>query len=86
MNEVDMLFVELSDILYRLDPAHTCCKENECYEEYDGTADTIISFVKDGYSPTEAVEETFVSMFDIRIDPEMIFLITNMIDLNRAKK
>ncbi len=55
----------LSEALYELDPAHTCCKENECFDEYDRIARTVISAESDGEPFTEALPKVMVVSFGL---------------------
>lgn len=32
---------QISQALFEVDPMNTCCKENSCFDEYDGIAESI---------------------------------------------
>ncbi len=36
----------LSSSLFHLDPMHTCCVENDCFDEYDRVASCIVQRVQ----------------------------------------
>lgn len=43
LNEPSLSWSELSRLLYDLDPAHTCCVENEALDEYDLIARAVVN-------------------------------------------
>lgn len=59
--------VILSDVLYTLDPASTCCKENECSDEYDIVASEILN---DNGTLFDNIRLIFKSSFDIELSKD----------------
>ncbi len=59
----DLFSSYLSEALYGLDLANTCCKENECFDEYDRIARTVIDAEKDGCPFTKALPDVMVTSF-----------------------
>lgn len=55
----------LSAWLYETDPKQTCCKENDCLDEYDRVATTAIERIAAGESPEEAVANALALWFDV---------------------
>lgn len=53
----------LSEALYELDPANTCCKENKCFDEYDRIARSVINAESNGEPFTEALPEVMITSF-----------------------
>lgn len=53
----------LSRILFDTDPIGTCCKENDCFDEYDAIADDIVSRCQRGQPLDNALDETFEVWF-----------------------
>lgn len=53
----------LSEALYQLDPANTCCKENKCFDEYDRIARSVINAEIDGTPFSEALPEIMIASF-----------------------
>lgn len=39
---------QLSQALFQTDPANTCCKENDCFDEYDYLAEAIVERLMEG--------------------------------------
>lgn len=54
---------QLSRALFEADPMDTCCKENDCFDEYDAIADDIVSRCEQGQSLEKAVRDTFDEWF-----------------------
>ena len=61
----------LNEVLFELDPARTCCVENECYDEYISIAEAIVSFSDDD-NLREIIKSTFMFDFDVELPNEMI--------------
>lgn len=57
--------VILSDILYALDPANTCCKENETYDEYDGFVEYIINEKYETFDGHIIASELFDQLIEV---------------------
>ncbi|MBY6064514.1 hypothetical protein [Pseudidiomarina sediminum] len=53
----------LSAALYDIDPARTCCRENECEDEYDAIAAAIIACIRDGESYPVAIRQQMILSF-----------------------
>ena len=56
---------EISKILFEFDPMGTCCKENDCFDEYDSIARSIFQKLANGQSEGEAVSETLIDWFEV---------------------
>lgn len=69
----------LSDVLYEYDPAGTCCKENQCGEEYDSIAESII---ESDLLLTEAVRSVFSEYFELELTESIVDGI--VADFNKA--
>lgn len=67
----------LSKVLFELDPARTCCKENDCFDEYDSIASKILSTRINFSTFYNAIDINFINYFDINLTPQMI---NNIID------
>lgn len=70
---------ELSYNLYVLDPANTCCFENECEDEYDSVARQIIEDIKSGTDAKVAVGDAFRFAFSVELPYDLVVHIANMI-------
>jgi len=53
----------LSKVLFDLDPADTCCKENDAFDEYDAIAQSIVDAVRAGKPFPIAIREQMVASF-----------------------
>ncbi|MBF7731117.1 hypothetical protein [Pseudomonas sp. N040] len=61
---------EISKILFDADPMGTCCKENDCFDEYDAIARAIFQQLSSGRPADEAVSETLMDWFEVEsIEP-----------------
>lgn len=69
--------IALSDVLYTLDPAHTCCVENECADEYDGIAEVILNRFEPPMLFSAVVKDVFCEYFDIELDNDTAINIYN---------
>nr|WP_298521776.1 hypothetical protein [uncultured Halomonas sp.] len=54
---------QLSCALFDADPMDTCCKENDCFDEYDAIAEDILSKHEQGQSLEKALRDTFDEWF-----------------------
>ena len=55
----------LSHLLYELDPMHTCCVENECFDEYNRLAAGIYERIDTGQDIVTAIHDEFRYWFDV---------------------
>ncbi|GGE69812.1 hypothetical protein GCM10011533_22730 [Streptosporangium jomthongense] len=46
---------QISQALFETDPMNTCCKENDCFDEYDGVAGDIVTRIGEGESLKRAL-------------------------------
>jgi hypothetical protein len=46
---------QISKALFEADPMNTCCKENECFDEYDRIAEVIEDRLKEGQRLKQAL-------------------------------
>lgn len=59
----------ISDILFEIDPVDTCCKENECFDEYDTVSFWIAnSVINRGESLSEAIRSDFYDCFNVELE------------------
>lgn len=64
---------QISKILYEFDPMGTCCKENDCFDEYDSIARAICQKLANGHPVREAVSETLIDWFEVgSIEPSSL--------------
>nr|WP_298377542.1 hypothetical protein [uncultured Halomonas sp.] len=54
---------QLSRALFDADPMDTCCKENDCFDEYDAIAEDIVSKREQGQPLEKALRDTFDEWF-----------------------
>ncbi|MFD2191036.1 hypothetical protein [Pistricoccus aurantiacus] len=54
---------QLSRALFEADPMATCCKENDCFDEYDAIAEDIVSRREQGQSLEKTLGDTFDEWF-----------------------
>ena len=54
----------LSAWLFETDPQNTCCKENDCFDEYDRVAASAIELIAEGASPDRAVANALKRWFE----------------------
>ena len=57
----------LANIMYDVDPGNTCCKENECTDEYDSIAAIIVDELDLGIPIETAISEVYVQFFNDEI-------------------
>jgi hypothetical protein len=56
---------QISGALFEIDPINTCCRENDCFDEYDYVAEAVTERLAEGLSLDQAlVEEVSKSFFD----------------------
>lgn len=72
---------QISKVLFEADPMNTCCKENDCFDEYDRIAEAIEDRLIEGQSLKEGliteISEWFFDgeSFDIsRLEPAIEML------------
>ncbi|MEA3250585.1 MAG: hypothetical protein U9Q35_03240 [Pseudomonadota bacterium] len=58
---------QVSRVLFESDPMGTCCKENDCFDEYDAIADDIVSRCQRGQPLESAIRGTFEEWFGIEL-------------------
>lgn len=62
--------IQISKVLFEFDPMETCCKENDCFDEYDAIARAILQKLAKGQPVDEAVSETLMDWFEVEsIEP-----------------
>lgn len=54
---------QLSILLYNLDPLNTCCKENNCHDEYDQVASWTSEAMAEGKDLNTALHQTITELF-----------------------
>ena len=55
----------ISRALFEFDPMETCCKENDCFDDYDRIAESVEGRLKQGFTLKEGlVLELAESFFD----------------------
>jgi hypothetical protein len=57
--------VRISAALYAVDPVHTCCKENDCTDEYDRVARSILKRVQRHVPLHVAITEVLAANFSL---------------------
>ena len=93
MNTITLTFEKevaiMSKVLFELDPAGTCCKENDCFDEYDNTAMFIVSYEHEKYhvngvkSENNAISKTFLELHYLDLTCEKLTSISE--EFNNAK-
>lgn len=73
----------ISRILFRHDPANTCCVENDAYDEYDRVAESIAHLINEemcssDYAVRVMLHESFESLEDM--DAKLVSLSIDDID------
>ncbi len=46
---------QISNALFETDPMNTCCKENDCFDEYDRVAEAVAEMLAGGHSMSQAL-------------------------------
>lgn len=54
---------EISQALFTTDPLNTCCKENECLDEYDHVAEAAVEKIACGASLEHALQQAISEWF-----------------------
>jgi len=70
----------LSNLLYQLDPMHTCCVENECFDEYSRVAAGIYARIKSGQGTASAIHDEFLDWFETVPPDRTINAISQFLD------
>ena len=66
---------ELSVLLFETDPMHTCCRENDCFDEYERIACDVAERLQAGESPGPALRRVLGDSFGeelvdrVRLEP-----------------
>jgi hypothetical protein len=61
---------QISQVLFETDPMGTCCKENDCFDEYDSIAGAIGERLENGQEIESAISETLIEWFSVdSVDP-----------------
>lgn len=69
----------IAAVLFELDPMSTCCKENNCRDEYDRIALGITSKMKAGRTMEFALQDQFNFWFEFNLDEHTISRLTHEI-------
>jgi hypothetical protein len=54
---------QLSRLLYEQDPMGTCCRENECFDEYDLIAASVVELVDQGLTYEASLKGVLTESF-----------------------
>ena len=54
---------QISQALFETDPMRTCCKENDCFDEYDTVAKDVAKRLLDGESLKQALQAEISEWF-----------------------
>ena len=54
---------QISDALFETDPMNTCCKENDCFDEYDRIAADVAQSLEAGASLKDALADAINEWF-----------------------
>lgn len=46
---------QISKALFEIDPMNTCCKENDCFDEYDQVAAGVVAQLEEGFDLKQAL-------------------------------
>jgi hypothetical protein len=61
---------QISAVLFNTDPMGTCCKENDCFDEYDNIANAVFESLASGRPTAGAVRDTLIEWFEVEsVDP-----------------
>lgn len=64
---------QISQVLFEIDPMGTCCKENDCFDEYDSVAQSAFDKLSNGQPIGEAISETLMDWFEVEsIEPQVL--------------
>lgn len=65
MNAIDIM----NSVLFKLDPANTCCAENEAYDEYESVANSIIEDLKsNSHNLRDSIKKNMKFYFELEED------------------
>lgn len=53
----------VSVALFGADPMHTCCRENDCFDEYDRVAEGVVERLEQGHPLKEAIHKELTEWF-----------------------
>jgi len=53
----------ISRALFEFDPMNTCCKENDCFDEYDKVAEVVVQRLFEGESLKQALPAVISEWF-----------------------
>ncbi|MCM0612181.1 hypothetical protein KFJ24_06780 [Marinobacter sediminum] len=54
---------QISRALFETDPTNTCCKENDCFDEYDKVAEVVAQRLEEGKSLKQALRAEISEWF-----------------------
>jgi len=54
---------QISKVLFQTDPLNTCCRENDCFDEYDYVAEAVTERLAEGLSLDQALVEEISKWF-----------------------
>lgn len=54
---------KISKLLFDLDPMMTCCRENDCFDEYDLISASVTELMMDGLAFEESLKTVFTDFF-----------------------
>ncbi|TDB05118.1 hypothetical protein [Halomonas marinisediminis] len=60
---LNALEVQISHWLFTKDPMHTCCVENDAFDEYDAVAMSLVEQLANGVDPHAALQEVLTTSF-----------------------
>lgn len=69
----------INAILFEIDPMNTCCKENNCYDEYERIASDIASMTSTGETIESALQYQFKFWFESTLDSQLMRSLTRAI-------
>lgn len=72
-NDLESKFLAISEVLYKKDPAQTCCVENNLFDEYDSEACAIVEiFAEKNAITVDQIKNLFNERFDGFYSEEVI--------------
>lgn len=57
----------ISSILFATDPMRTCCRENDCFDEYNYISSRVSQLLVDGYSIPNALKAALHESFGFEL-------------------
>ena len=73
---------QISKALFETDPMNTCCKENDCFDEYDKVAEDVAQRLWEGESLKQALQAEISEWFfdgdefdEKRLEPTLQLLV-----------